>query len=259
MAVAVGAPILQAQGLGRQYQRQQGGQKTASWAVRDVTLQVRRGEFLAIMGSSGSGKSTLLHLLGGLDAPSDGQLFLDGVELSGLTEEKATHLRRKMTGFVFQFFNLLPTLTAYENITLPLLIAGQPIEPAAPWIKEIVARVGLSEESLDHYPNELSGGEQQRVAIARALLPRPALVLADEPTGNLDHRTGQEVLSLLRGSCLELGQTIIMVTHEAKAAVYADRVVVMQDGALVEQVEIPADAPRNTAAPLIARLQERGL
>jgi putative ABC transport system ATP-binding protein len=256
--VALATPILRADDLGRCYTVRNRGIGSTAWAVQDVTLSVRRGEFLAIMGSSGSGKSTLLHMLGGLDAPSHGDLFLDGVNLSSLNEGDATHLRRTKTGFVFQFFNLLPALTAYENVVLPFLIAGTAISKEKVWIDEVIARVGLG-EVLDQRPSELSGGEQQRVAIARALLTRPALLLADEPTGNLDHRTGQEVLELLRRSCDELGQTIVMVTHEAKAAVHADRVVVMQDGRLVEEVEIPRDAPRNTAAPLIARLQERGL
>ena len=196
-------------------------------ALDDVGLDLQRGAYTAIMGPSGSGKSTLMHILAGLDKPTAGTVELDGVEITTLKERALTQLRRDKIGFIFQTFNLLPTLTAQENIVLPLTIAGRKGDDA--WIAQLVQTVGLGDR-LSHKPAELSGGQQQRVAVARALASRPAVLFADEPTGNLDSRTGEEVLQLLRHSCDELHQTIVMVTHDAHAATFADRIVFLKDG-----------------------------
>jgi putative ABC transport system ATP-binding protein len=198
-------------------------------ALAGVDVEFPRGEFTAIMGPSGSGKSTLMHCLAGLDVPTAGQVFLGDTELTSLRDAELTRLRRDRIGFVFQSFNLLPVLDAEENVLLPLRLAGR--EPDAAWREDVVRRLGLSDR-LRHRPHELSGGQQQRVAVARALLPRPDVVFADEPTGNLDSRAGAEVLSLLRGSVREFGQTVVMVTHDPVAASYADRVVLIADGGL---------------------------
>jgi len=192
-----------------------------------LSLDVEAGRFVAIMGPSGSGKSTLMHILAGLDAPTSGQVVVDGLEITALKERALTQLRRDKIGFIFQTFNLLATLTARENIVLPLTIAGR--KPDGDWIASLVATVGLGDR-LTHKPAELSGGQQQRVAVARALASRPAVLFADEPTGNLDSHTGDEVLRLLRHSVDELGQTIAMVTHDAHAASYADRIIFLKDG-----------------------------
>nr|WP_240897407.1 ABC transporter ATP-binding protein [Kineococcus vitellinus] len=194
-----------------------------------VDVDFSRGEFTAIMGPSGSGKSTLMHCLAGLDTATSGQVFLGDTELTSLRDADLTRVRRDRVGFVFQSFNLLPVLDARENLLLPLRLAGR--EPDTAWMDDVVRRLGLSER-LRHKPHELSGGQQQRVAVARALLPRPDVVFADEPTGNLDSRAGAEVLSLLRGSVREFGQTVVMVTHDPVAASYADRVVLIADGRL---------------------------
>jgi putative ABC transport system ATP-binding protein len=217
--------ILEATRLRKQYQL---GEQPVN-ALAGVELAVEQGDFLAIMGPSGSGKSTLLHLLGGLDRPSDGEITLAGMRLSVLNDNRATLARRRNVGFVFQSFNLLPTLTAEENITLPLTIDGQNPARFRERIDTLVKLVGL-EDRRRHKPDQLSGGEQQRVAIARALVTQPAIVLADEPTGNLDSKTGAVIMQLLRRSRQELGQTIIMVTHDPRAATYADRVVFLRDG-----------------------------
>jgi len=198
-------------------------------ALAGVDFAVERGDFVAIMGPSGSGKSTLLHLLGGLDRPSDGEITLDGLRLSILDDDRATLARRHNVGFVFQFYNLLPTLTAEENITLPLIIDGQNPAKFRERVDSLLKLVGLTDRR-NHKPDQLSGGEQQRVAIARALVTQPAIVLADEPTGNLDSKTGTAIMELLRRSRDELRQTIIIVTHDPRAAAYADRVVVLRDG-----------------------------
>ena len=198
-------------------------------ALAGVDFAVERGDFIAIMGPSGSGKSTLLHLLGGLDRPSDGEITLDGLRLSILDDDRATLARRHNVGFVFQFYNLLPTLTAEENITLPLIIDGQNPAKFRERVDSLLALVGLTDRR-NHKPDQLSGGEQQRVAIARALVTQPAIVLADEPTGNLDSKTGTAIMELLRRSRDELHQTIIIVTHDPRAAAYADRVVILGDG-----------------------------
>jgi len=220
--------IVEASGLGKAYQM---GEVTVD-ALRGVDFVVRDGEFVAVMGPSGSGKSTLLHLLGGLDRPSDGEVALAGRRLARMDDDQVTIVRRRQVGFVFQFFNLLPTLSAAENVALPLLIDGKRRKDYAARVDELLALVGLSERR-DHKPDQLSGGEQQRVAIARALVTEPEIVLADEPTGNLDSTAGMEILRLLRRACDEKGQTIVMVTHDPRAASYADRVVFLQDGQIV--------------------------
>ncbi|MBW6466261.1 MAG: ABC transporter ATP-binding protein [Brevefilum sp.] len=198
-------------------------------ALNGVDFEVEAGAFVAIMGPSGSGKSTLLHLLGGLDVATDGDVMLTGQAFSELPDHQMTLTRRRNIGFVFQFFNLLPTLTAEENIQLPILIDGGKPEVFQSRVDQLIDLVGLNDRR-DHKPDQLSGGEQQRVAIARALVTQPAILLADEPTGNLDTKTGKVIMSLLRRSCDELGQTIIVVTHDPRAAAYADRVVFLRDG-----------------------------
>ena len=223
---------VRARGLGKTY----GSGDTRVTALDDVTVAFATGEFTAIMGPSGSGKSTLMHVLAGLDHATTGEVWIGETALSGLKDKGLTALRRDSVGFVFQQFNLLPTLTALENITLPLDIAGRKADPG--WLAEVVAAVGL-EDRLGHKPTELSGGQQQRVACARALVSRPAVVFADEPTGNLDRRAGVEVLALLQRSVRDLGQTVVMVTHDPVAASYADRVVFLADGRLVDEVRRP--------------------
>jgi putative ABC transport system ATP-binding protein len=207
-----------------------GAGDTAVRALRGVTVDFPRGQFTAIMGPSGSGKSTLMHILAGLDRPTSGSIQIDGTEIVGMRDVELTLLRREKVGFVFQFFNLLPILTAEENIELPLTIARR--QPDRSWFKELVHGVGL-DDRLSHKPDELSGGQQQRVAIARALLSHPAVVFGDEPTGNLDSKMSVEVLSLLRRAVDAYGQTIIMVTHDAHAAAEADRVLFLRDGEIV--------------------------
>ncbi len=219
------ASILQTINLTRQYQV---GEVTVN-ALRGVDFTVEKGEFVAIMGPSGSGKSTLLHLLGGLDTPSDGDVILGGSRLAHLSDDDITVVRRRQVGFIFQFFNLLPTLTAAENVALPLLIDGRSIDDYTDRIIELLTLVGLGDR-MDHKPEQLSGGQQQRVAIARALVTDPFIVLADEPTGNLDSQSGTEILQLLRHACDKKEQTIVMVTHDPKAAEYADRIVRLRDG-----------------------------
>ena len=209
---------------------------TAVRALRGVSLDIERGAVTAVMGPSGSGKSTLMHVLAGLDRPSTGHIELAGRELGSLSDRELTLLRRSSVGFVFQFFNLLPMLTAEENIVLPLAIAGE--KPDRAWLAELVDRVGLTDR-VRHRPAELSGGQQQRVAIARALVTRPAVVFADEPTGNLDSTTGSEILALLREAVDGYGQTIVMVTHEARAAAVADRVLFLADGLIASELRYP--------------------
>ena len=204
-------------------------------ALNGINFCVERGEFVAIMGPSGSGKSTLLHLLGGLDSPSSGEVFLGGQPLSSLSDTEITRVRRKKVGFIFQFYNLLPTLTAAENVALPLLIDGKPSAGYRQRVDELLDLVGLKDRA-DHRPDQLSGGQQQRVAIARAFINRPEIVLADEPTGNLDSRSGAAILDLLRRSCQELNATIAMVTHDARAASYASRVIFLQDGQIIHSL-----------------------
>jgi putative ABC transport system ATP-binding protein len=199
-------------------------------ALKDVTVDFERDRFTAIMGPSGSGKSTLLHILAGLDRPTAGKVLIDGTEITGLDDAELTKLRRDKLGFIFQFFNLLPVLTAEENLVLPLSIAGR--KPDEEWLNRLIDTIGRRDR-LDHRPSELSGGQQQRVAVARALASRPAVIFADEPTGNLDSKSSGELLGLLRNAVDELGQTVIMVTHDAVAASYADRLLVLGDGRIV--------------------------
>jgi putative ABC transport system ATP-binding protein len=204
-------------------------------ALAGVSTAFDRNRFTAIMGPSGSGKSTLMHILAGLDRPTSGSVTLDGVEITGLDDGELTRLRRDKLGFVFQFFNLLPVLTAEENVLLPLSIAGRKPDPA--WLERLIGTVGL-EDRRTHRPAELSGGQQQRVAVARALVSKPAVLFADEPTGNLDSKSSQDVLGLLRQAVDEFGQTVIMVTHEPAAASHADRLITLRDGRLVHD-EVP--------------------
>ena len=205
-------------------------------ALDGATVEFEAGRFTAIMGPSGSGKSTLLHCLAGLDRLTSGQVFLGDVEVSALDEKRLTLLRRDKVGFVFQFFNLLPTLTALENVTLPLALSGRKPEPA--WLDQIVASLELGDR-LSHRPSEMSGGQQQRVAVARALAARPQIIFADEPTGNLDSRAGGQMLELLQKVVEELRQTILMVTHDPSAAAYSDRVLFLQDGKPVAELDRP--------------------
>ena len=225
------------------------GQVTVN-ALDGVDLSVEKGEFVAVMGPSGSGKSTLLHLLGGLDWPSDGEITLAGKALSGLSDDEITLLRRRGVGFIFQFYNLLPTLSAEENVALPLLIDGKRIEDYQGKIDQLLDLVGLVERR-DHKPDQLSGGQQQRVAIARALVTDPQIVLADEPTGNLDSKSGLVILELLRRSCDDMGQTVVMVTHDPKAASYAGRVIFLQDGQIVDQLAL---GETNDVERILARM-----
>jgi len=204
-------------------------------ALRGVDLSFPRGQLNGIVGPSGSGKSTLMHLLAGLDRPTSGQVWIDGTEITGLDDDALTQLRRDKLGFVFQFFNLVPVLDAEENITLPLRIAGQ--KPDQAWVDSILERVGIADRR-SHRPAELSGGQQQRVAIARALISRPAVVFADEPTGNLDSTASAQVLEMLRGSVDELGGTVIMVTHDPRVAAYADRVLLLVDGQISSDARV---------------------
>jgi len=207
-------------------------------ALDGVSMRVARGEFVAVMGPSGSGKSTLLHLLGGLDAPSAGEVWLDDRALSAMTDDELTVFRRRHVGFVFQFFNLLPTMTAEENVAYPLLLDGRPKREVMPRVARALARVGLTDRRT-HRPDELSGGEAQRVAVARALVLEPLLLLADEPTGNLDSKTGDGVLGLVRDACRGGGTTVVMVTHDAHAAAAAGRIVTLVDGRLASDGVTP--------------------
>jgi putative ABC transport system ATP-binding protein len=205
-------------------------------ALDGLSVDFRRGEFTAIMGPSGSGKSTLMHCLAGLDVATSGTVAIGATDLTGLSDKKMTKLRRDRIGFVFQAYNLVPTLTAIENITLPLDIAGK--KPNAQWLQQIVTTLGLGDR-LTHRPSELSGGQQQRVACARALVSQPEIIFGDEPTGNLDSRSSGEVLGILRESVNRLGQTVVIVTHDPRAASYADRVVFLADGHIVDEMREP--------------------
>jgi putative ABC transport system ATP-binding protein len=206
-------------------------------ALAGVSLDVPRGRFLAVMGPSGSGKSTLLHLLGGLDAPTSGEVLLEGRPTSKLSDKELTLARRHKIGFVFQFFNLVPVLTVEENIALPAIIDAKKPKQYRGRLEEVMSLVGLT-EWRDHLPSEISGGQQQRVAIARALFTEPTVMLADEPTGNLDSKTGTEILKLMKHAQEELGQTVVMVTHDARAAAFADEVVLLLDGAIADTLDI---------------------
>ncbi|HUZ84416.1 MAG TPA: ABC transporter ATP-binding protein [Gaiellales bacterium] len=231
----------------RDVTRSFGRGNTVVEALRGVSLEVPGGQFAAIMGPSGSGKSTLMHIMAGLDRPSSGSVSIDGTELTELSDTALTLLRRRHVGFIFQFFNLLPTLTAEENIVLPLRIAGTRPDPS--WVDGLIDRVGLGDRR-SHRPSELSGGQQQRVAIARSLVSRPSVVFADEPTGNLDSGSSGEILRLLRELVDEFGQTSVMVTHDASAAAIADRVLFLADGLIVR------DLGHASAGEIIATISE---
>ena len=226
-------PVVACEDITRRY----GMGDTAVDALRGISLAIPTGQFTAVMGPSGSGKSTLMHILAGLDRPSAGTVEIDGTEITGLGDKELTKLRRRHVGFVFQFFNLLPMLTAEENVVLPLSIAGE--KPDRAWLDELLDKTGLAKRRA-HRPSELSGGEQQRVAISRALITRPTILFADEPTGNLDSTTGMEILELLRASVDERGQTIVMVTHDPRAARFADRVLHLADGEIVREEVAPS-------------------
>ena len=249
------AAILEARDLVKTYPMGE----TRVEALRGVSLEVAEGEFVALMGPSGSGKSTLLQLLGGLDQPTSGDVILQGETISALPDEAATRLRRDRTGFVFQSFNLIPLLDVTENVALPFTIAGA--DPSKgdlrDRIRDVIELVDLSAKAR-HKPDQLSVGEQQRVAVARALVTRPALLFADEPTGNLDYTSGTEILDALWRSCVERHQTIVLVTHDSKAAAYADRVLVIGDGQIRETIHLGRRASHD-ATPLIARLAQLGL
>jgi putative ABC transport system ATP-binding protein len=226
------APAITARGVTKVY----GSGDTAVHALGGIDVDFGRGMFTAIMGPSGSGKSTLMHCLAGLDTVTGGQVYLGDTEITKLGDTELTELRRERIGFVFQAFNLLPVLTARANMVLPMKLAGSEPEPA--WMDQVVTTLGLTQR-LDHLPHELSGGQQQRVAVARALLPQPDVIFADEPTGNLDSRSGTEVLGLLRTAVRESGQTVVMVTHDPVAASYADRVVLIADGRTAGEISGP--------------------
>jgi putative ABC transport system ATP-binding protein len=240
-----GQAAIEARDLTRRY----GDGTTSVDALRGVDIDVKAGELVAVMGPSGSGKSTLMHILAGLDKPTSGTVVIAGTEITGLDDSDLTRLRRQHIGFVFQFFNLLPMLDAEENVLLPLSIAGE--KPDKAWLDELLKRMGL-DQRRSHRPSELSGGEQQRVAIARSLVSRPTILFADEPTGNLDSKTGGEILDLIRDSVDSYGQTTVMVTHEPRAASTADRILFLSDGLIVKELH---DA---TAADVLAVMSNLG-
>jgi putative ABC transport system ATP-binding protein len=227
--------------------RRYGQGDTAVDALRGVSVEIPRGQFTAVMGPSGSGKSTLMHILAGLDRPTKGSVTIEGNDITRMGDQQLTLLRRDHIGFIFQFFNLLPMLTAEENIMLPLRIAGR--TPAKGWVDEVISRVGLADRRR-HRPAELSGGQQQRVAIARGLVTRPTVMFADEPTGNLDSQTGEEILVLLRETVDNYGQTTVMVTHDARAAAMADRILFLADGLIVR------DQGRSSAGDVLSAMSE---
>jgi putative ABC transport system ATP-binding protein len=229
--------------------RRYGEGEAAVDALQGVSLEVQSGELVAVMGASGSGKSTLMHLLAALDKPTGGTIKIAGQDVGSLSDRDVTMLRREHIGFVFQFFNLLPMLTAEENVALPLSIAGEKPDPV--FFENLIERVGLTNRR-GHRPSELSGGQQQRVAIARALVSQPTVVFADEPTGNLDSKTGAGILELLRSSAEELGQTMVMVTHDAQAAEIADRILFLADGRIVEELQ------RSRAPEILAAMGRAG-
>jgi putative ABC transport system ATP-binding protein len=238
-------PILAAKNLSKEYTLYNSKVK----ALTNVTVRVAAGEFVAIMGPSGSGKTTLLQLLGGLDRPTTGQVELAGTGLGGLSDDDLTAARRKHIGFVFQFFHLIPVLTARENVALPLTLAGLDSAKYADRIDSLLALVGLKDRQ-HHFPSQLSGGQQQRVALARALVLEPAVLLADEPTGALDVRTGQEVMGLMRRFRDEKQQTVVVVTHDVNVAAYADRVIFLQDGQIAREVKVSGDRRKAAGAIL---------
>ncbi len=230
----------------RDLTRRYGEGDTAVAALCGVSIDVQQGKLTAVMGPSGSGKSTLMHILAALDRPTSGSVWIAGTKLGELSDTEITKLRREHIGFVFQFFNLLPMLTAQENILLPLTIAGEKPDPA--WREELLETVGL-DDRREHRPAELSGGQQQRVAVARALISKPTVVFADEPTGNLDSKTGGEILELMRQSVEEMGQTTVMVTHDPRAAAIADRILFLADGRIVREL------PRSEPAEVLSAME----
>ena len=234
-AAATTETVVAARGVTRRY----GEGDTAVDALRGVDLEIERGKLTAVMGPSGSGKSTLMHILAGLDKPTSGEVYIDGTNITALGDTDLTKLRRRHIGFVFQFFNLLPMLTAEENVLLPLSIAGE--KPDRAWVDDLMHKTGLVDR-LTHRPAELSGGQQQRVAIARALVSKPTVVFADEPTGNLDSKTSAEILAILRDAVSSYGQTTVMVTHDPSAAAIADRVLFLADGKLVKEMQHASSA-----------------
>jgi putative ABC transport system ATP-binding protein len=236
-------PAVSAEDLTRRY----GDGETAVDALRGVSLDVPKGQLTAVMGPSGSGKSTLMHILAGLDKPSSGEVEIAGTSIQELNDTDLTKLRREHIGFIFQFFNLLPMLNAEENVVLPLSIAGE--KPDQAWVAELMARIGLKDRG-SHRPSELSGGQQQRVAIGRALVSRPTIVFADEPTGNLDSKTSGEILDLMRSSVDSYDQTTVMVTHDARAAAIADRILFLADGLIVK------DMGRSDAHEVVSVMEE---
>jgi putative ABC transport system ATP-binding protein len=242
-APAAQSTVVVADSLTRRY----GEGESAVDALRGVSLQIPRGQFTAVMGPSGSGKSTLMHILAGLDVPTSGSVEIEGRDITDMDDGELTLLRREHIGFIFQFFNLLPMLSAEENITLPLSLAGEKPEPG--WIDEIIEKVGLADRRR-HRPSELSGGQQQRVAIARSLITKPTVLFADEPTGNLDSETSGEILQLLRESVDSYGQTTVMVTHDAGAAATSDRILFLADGHLVK------DMGRSSAGQVLAAMND---
>ena len=246
--------VLHAQGVGRTF----GTGDLAVTAISEITFHVRRGEFVALLGASGAGKSTLLHLLGGLDRPTAGTVTIDGQSLGSLNEDQLTLFRRKSMGFVFQSFNLLPTLTVAENIAIPFIIEGRTARDDLDRVQDLVELFGLRGRE-QRQASQLSVGEQQRVALARAFLTDPSLVVADEPTGNLDSATGLEVLQLLWESCDNFRQTILLATHHPRIAVYADRVFVLSDGRLVDEIVLGRRDAHSDTKPIIDRLQALGL
>jgi putative ABC transport system ATP-binding protein len=237
--------VVVAQAVSKRY----GEGDTAVDALRGVSLEVSRGQLTTVMGPSGSGKSTLMHILAGLDKPTTGSVKIGGTEITSLGDTDLTKLRREHIGFIFQFFNLLPMLNAEENILLPLTIAGEKVDKA--WLEQLITSVGLQDRRT-HRPSELSGGQQQRVAIARALVSKPTVVFADEPTGNLDSKTGGEILELLRQAVQDAGQTTVMVTHDPRSASIADRILFLADGNIVREL------PRSEPSAVIAAMEEIG-
>jgi putative ABC transport system ATP-binding protein len=237
------SPVVSAEGVSRRY----GEGDTAVDALRGVSLEIEPGKLTAVMGPSGSGKSTLMHILAGLDKPTSGAVTIAGEEITKMNDNELTQLRRKHIGFVFQFYNLLPMLNAEENVKLPLSVAGEKADPG--WFNELMAKVGLNGR-LKHRPTELSGGQQQRVAVARALVNRPTVVFADEPTGNLDSKSSAEILALLKDAVESYGQTIVMVTHDPRAAAIADRILYIADG------EIVLDQRGATEAQILTTMNE---
>jgi len=228
--------MIELKNAGKKYQQ---GQQEIH-ALRDVSLSIKKGEFLSVMGASGSGKSTLLNLIGGLDQPTGGEIFIDGRPLHGISDDELTLIRRRRVGFIFQFFNLLPILTAVENVSLPLLLEGTPFSQIRPKAVSLLEQMGLGAR-VEHRPEQLSGGEMQRVAIARALVANPAVLLADEPTGNLDSHTSEDIFMLLK-SLNDRGQTIVMVTHDPRAAAYGSRIITLKDGSVSEDISIGGQA-----------------